>query len=274
MSATEQYLQDFHSRRPGSTRRAFAHQPCRSDDGEYASSYDVLAALVPSHATPLTVLDLACGDGPLLQLLAARDGASPRLIGVDFSRGELDAARAVLPADVALLRARAQQLPIGHGVADYVLSHMALMLMDDLDTVMAEIRRVLKPGGWFATVVGRSFLTGEVGEALLDVFLPIARRALPPLHFGDARTATPDGWAACVGRGFDAPRCDDLDVKWTPTPQELWDSMLETYDADRLPETAQDEFRERLLAALAPLCDAQGRLDTAWGLRVVRARAN
>jgi ubiquinone/menaquinone biosynthesis C-methylase UbiE len=273
MSATEQYLQDFHARRPGATRRAFENQPCRSATREYASSYDVLAALVPHNADASTVLDLACGDGPLLERLAARDRASPRLVGVDFSRGELAAARAVLPVEVALLRARAQQLPIGDGAADYVLSHMALMLMDDLDTVMAEIRRVLKPGGLFATVVGRSFLTGAVGDALLDVFMPIAREALPPMNFGDARTSTAEGWAACIGSGFDAPRCEDLDVAWTPTPQELWDSMLETYDADRLPEAAQETFRVRLLAALAPLCDARGRLDTAWGLRVVQARA-
>ncbi len=273
MSATEHYLQDFHARRPGATRRAFAHHPCRSAGGEYASSYAVLAALVPREAGTPTVVDVACGDGPLLQLLATRSDTPPRLVGVDFSRGELAAARAVLPAEVDLLHARAQQLPIESGTVDYVLSHMALMLMDDLDTVMAEIRRVLKPGGLFATVVGRSFLLGEAGEVLLDVFRPIARDALSPLRFGVARTSTPEGWAACVGRDFDQPHCEDLEVKWTPTPQELWESMLETYDADRLPEAARQAFRERLLAALAPLCDAQGRLDTAWGLRLVRARA-
>jgi ubiquinone/menaquinone biosynthesis C-methylase UbiE len=51
---------------------------------------------------------MACGNGPLLTLLAGRGQPDLRLIGVDMSQGELDAARSTLPGDVSLLKERAQ----------------------------------------------------------------------------------------------------------------------------------------------------------------------
>ena len=72
LTAAETYLQDFHQRQVGATSAAFAHLPASSPAGSWASSYDVLTSLVPAVDTPLTVLDLACGDGHLLGLLAAR----------------------------------------------------------------------------------------------------------------------------------------------------------------------------------------------------------
>jgi SAM-dependent methyltransferase len=64
----------FHAAHAGAMSRAFAR----------AGSYDRLAALVPPRAR---VLDLACGDGSLL------DRLGPRAIGIDVSRDELALAR-------------------------------------------------------------------------------------------------------------------------------------------------------------------------------------
>ncbi|WP_323119114.1 class I SAM-dependent methyltransferase [Burkholderia alba] len=268
---SELYLQDFHARAAGATRRAFAHLRARSATADYASSYDALAAVVPRASGARTVLDLACGDGPLLERLAVRD-PSLRLIGVDMSEGELDAARAVLPAHVTLLRERAQQLSIGTGTIDAVLAHMALMLMEDIDAVIGEIRRVLKPGGTFAAIVGRAFLLGDADRIFMDVFMPIAREALPPLPFGDARADTPEGWVGLLEAHFDDIRFEDFDIAWTPTPDALWDSLLETYDIDRLPAAPRERLRTQLVAALTPLL-RDGRLQTGWGVRLIRARA-
>lgn len=51
---------------------------------------------------PLTVLDLACGDGALLQLLARREQQGLHRVGVDMSLHELERARANLPPRVEL----------------------------------------------------------------------------------------------------------------------------------------------------------------------------
>ena len=57
----EAFLLDFHARFAGATSDAMSH--CARDG---RSPHDVLAALVPDTAKPLTVLDLACGDGGTL----------------------------------------------------------------------------------------------------------------------------------------------------------------------------------------------------------------
>lgn len=272
-SPTEDYLLDFHQRFTGATSAVFAHLPAQSKSAEYASSYHVLASLVEDSSVARVVVDLGCGDGYLLKLLADRDLRSSRLIGVDMSQHELDAARKRLPDNVSLLRERAQSLSIETGTVDIVLSHMAIMLMGDADQVVAEVRRILRPGGVFAAIVGREFLLGEAMNTLMEVFRPIARDNLAPLAFGDRRTRDEAGWRELFGSAFNALTFEDVDVPWQTTPDALWHSLLETYDIDRLPDEARDELRTRLLAEFARLVQADGAIHTGFGLRLIRAHA-
>ena len=273
LTAAETYLQDFHQRQVGVTSAAFAHLPARSASATYASSYAVLTGLVPDVDAPLSVLDLACGDGHLLGLLAARQQARLQLLGIDMSDAELAAARAALPASVRLQQGRGQALAVPDASVDCLVSHMALMLMDDIEQVVREIRRVLRPGGQFAAIVGRTFLLGEVNEVFLRVYKPVASDALPPLRFGDRRTASEAGWRALLDGAFTPIACEDIDVPWSPTPQELWDALLDTYDLDRLAADARQRLRRAFMAAVAPLQAGDGTIATGWGLRLVRARA-
>ena len=273
LTAAETYLQDFHQRQVGATSAAFAHLPASSPAGSWASSYEVLTSLVPAVDTPLTVLDLACGDGHLLGLLAARRQPRLQLLGVDMSQGELAAARAALPPSVRLLHGRGQALDLPSASVDYLVSHMALMLMDDIEQVVREMRRVLRPDGQFATIVGRTFLLGEVNDVFMRVFKPIASTELPPLRFGDRRTGSEAGWRELLDGAFADVEFDDIDVPWTPTPGELWTALLDTYDIDRLDDGARQRLRTAFMDAVAPLQGGDDKIATGWGLRLVRARA-
>jgi SAM-dependent methyltransferase len=273
LSPVETYLQDFHQRQPGATSALFGKLRARSSVAEYASSYAALVECVPDTQAPLTVLDLACGDGHLLKLLADRQHPSLRLIGVDMSQGELDVARATLPGHVVLLKERAQALSVETGSVDCVLSHMAMMLMDDIEQVIKEIGRVLRPQGQFATVVGRTFLLGEANQALLKVLVPILKEDASGLHFGDARTRTETGMTELLARDFTNLQFEDLDLDWQPLPDELWDSLTETYDIDRLSEPAKARLREDVLDALSHLQQSDGKIRTGWGVRLIRAQA-
>lgn len=273
LTAAETYLQDFHQRQVGVTSAAFAHLPATSPAGSWASSYEVLTSLVPAVDTPLTVLDLACGDGHLLGLLAARRQPRLQLLGVDMSQAELAAARATLPASVLLQQGRGQALDLPSASVDYLVSHMALMLMDDIGQVMREMRRVLRPDGQFAAIVGRTFLLGEVNDVFMRVFKPIASTELPPLRFGDRRAGSEAGWRELLDGAFTHVAFDDIDVPWSPAPDELWAALLDTYDIDRLDDDARQRLRGAFLDAVAPLQDGDGKIATGWGLRLVRARA-
>ncbi|HEX2652647.1 MAG TPA: methyltransferase domain-containing protein [Xanthobacteraceae bacterium] len=272
LSPSEQYLQDFHQRVAGATSAAFATSPAKTKSRVYKSSYEVLTSAALGSPRPNAVLDVACGDGHLLGLLAATS-VPLTLVGLDMSLGELQIARAALPNHVLLLKERAQKMSLASGSIDVVVSHMALMLMDEIESVLAEIHRVLARDGTFAAMVGRTFLLGAVNAIFLDIFRPIAEEDLLPMPFGDRRTRSTEGWAELLDTDFYDLQFEDVDVLWQPTPSELWNALTETYDIDRLSDGARLRLKKALVAELSRIQDSEGRLQTGWGLRFIQARA-
>ncbi len=187
----ERWIRAFHDARPGITSRAMAR----------AGSYERLAAKVPRDAR---VLDVACGDGTLLGLLG------PRAVGVDMSIGELGRAsaragssgraRASEPAPVLhVAQARAQQLPFADATFDAATCHLAFMLFDDIELVVAELARVLEPGAPFIALVGGG-PTADGHDAvhrfldLLTMTKAAGPVADPLITRSDRRASTEAGW--------------------------------------------------------------------------------
>jgi ubiquinone/menaquinone biosynthesis C-methylase UbiE len=96
---------------------------------------------LPGGASGRT-LDLGTGTGRNLPWLPAGTSA----VGCEPASRPLGAARKRAPA-VPLVRARAEALPFRDGAFDTVLSGMVLCSVDDPPLALAEIRRVLAPGG-------------------------------------------------------------------------------------------------------------------------------
>jgi arsenite methyltransferase len=98
-----------------------------------------------------TVLDLGCGAG-FDSLIAARQvGASGRVISIDMTPAMLDKARLGASeaglSNVEFHEAYAESLPVQDKSVDVVISNGVINLCPDKMAVMAEINRVLKPGG-------------------------------------------------------------------------------------------------------------------------------
>ncbi|MGC1757958.1 MAG: class I SAM-dependent methyltransferase [Candidatus Cybelea sp.] len=184
------FLREWHARYPGAASSAFGYG--RAEGGE-GSSYDLLVddAAAVEHLT--TAVDLACGDGHLVELLARRLPTG-QIIGVDMAPEELDVARhRSLLENVRLINARAEALPLPDASADAVVCHMALMLFDDARSVVNELARVIRPGGVFAAVLGpapgNSELVARFGALLREAE---AAEQLPPLQVGDRLTFAED----------------------------------------------------------------------------------
>lgn len=101
-----------------------------------------------------TVLDLACGQGTHTRRLAAAAGPSGLVVGADLSAPMLRrAARAVTADNTVFVRADAMDLPLRDGTVDALCCSLCLHLVPDLDTALAQIARVLRPGGRLALAV-------------------------------------------------------------------------------------------------------------------------
>jgi len=112
-------------------------------------------------------LDLGCGTGRNLPLLPA--GA--RAVGLDPAADALRRARRRAPA-VPLLIARAEALPFRDGTFDTVLSGLVFCSVGDPPGGLAEVRRVLRPGGELR-MLEHVRSTSPWGARLQDLIQPL-----------------------------------------------------------------------------------------------------
>jgi ubiquinone/menaquinone biosynthesis C-methylase UbiE len=103
------------------------------------------------------VLDLGAGTGDQTLLAAQRVGPGGAVLATDISASMLDLAReAARAADLLNVQTRvmdAQHLELESGSFDAVIARFSLQFVPDVRRALAEVRRVLKPGGRLAALV-------------------------------------------------------------------------------------------------------------------------
>lgn len=146
-------------------------------------------ATVVDHGLPAgTGLDLACGDGVLMRILL--DYVGPRdLIGVDIDPAETRLAE-TLGIYRKVLTAPGSAIPLPDGQLDWVFSNSSLEHFEQVDEALAEVARLLRPGGIFLfTVPANGF-----HQSLRGPLLPGASRS-QYLRRLDARVAHLRYWS-------------------------------------------------------------------------------
>jgi ubiquinone/menaquinone biosynthesis C-methylase UbiE len=133
--------------------------PRRADNGRYYDEFadrydderhrpyhrmldDLELELVQRYGRGGDLLEVGCGTGLLLER-AARLGRSA--IGVDLSAGMLARARA---RALTVVRGSATALPLASASRDLVYCFKVLAHVEDVAGALAEMARVVRPGGW------------------------------------------------------------------------------------------------------------------------------
>ncbi|MFJ4641744.1 class I SAM-dependent methyltransferase [Streptomyces hygroscopicus] len=264
----EAFLQAFHAEYPAVTAEAFSRG--QAPDGR--SSYEILCDRV---AGSMRVLDLGCGDGLLLELLARRPGR--QLAGVDLSSHSLALARR-RPAlsEAKLEEGRAQELPFADDSFDACVSHMALMLMSEIEQVAAEVARVLSPGGVLACVVGGGAVGGEAYERFLTLLrrtteeTPSSQR-IPAL--GDKRTRSREGLDEVLGpAGFAAVDWETVPIDLSGPVEQVWAAVSSLYDLGPLDRAAVERLRKAFFAEVRGTAIPDGHVPCVFRIRLATAR--
>jgi ubiquinone/menaquinone biosynthesis C-methylase UbiE len=100
------------------------------------------------------VLDIGCGSGWATRLMAEQANEG-QITGIDISDEMIEIARAssVDFTNVDYRVASAEALPFANGEFSHAFSMESLYYYSDIPAALKEIRRVLKPGGLFVTVI-------------------------------------------------------------------------------------------------------------------------
>ena len=131
-----------------------------------------LEAHLPRSAAGLRALDVGCGTGHHLRALSERGF---EVAGVDGSQEMLDAARVENPA-ADLRMADVAALPFDDASFDLILCVEVLRYLDDPRRCIAEILRVLRPGGvCLATAAPLFSLNGYALVNRVAVLVPVGK---------------------------------------------------------------------------------------------------
>jgi ubiquinone/menaquinone biosynthesis C-methylase UbiE len=125
---------------------------------------EVARMLEGSDICGCRVLDIGCGLGAIDVLLVNTHRAAS-VIGIDLepalvSRGRERVAAAGLQQQIDLRVVTEGPLPFDSAAFDVVFTKDSLVHIPDKPAVFAEVRRVLKPGGWF---IASDWLRGGSG---------------------------------------------------------------------------------------------------------------
>lgn len=160
---------------------------------------DEVARVIGDHdLSGAAVLDIGCGAGGIDVALVQAHGAG-FVTGIDVEDDVIAHARRLidrhgLSARIGLTKVAPGPLPFPPGTFDVVFSKDSIVHIPDKASLMAEVFRVLKPGGWF---LASDWLIGHDGAPSPDMAAYIAAEGL---DFGMASPARYR--AAMEGAGF------------------------------------------------------------------------
>jgi 2-polyprenyl-3-methyl-5-hydroxy-6-metoxy-1,4-benzoquinol methylase len=115
------------------------------------------------------VCDLACGQGHMARGLARRGATA---VGLDISVKLLDIARrdeVVEPLGIEYVHGDAENLPpLSLQPFDGVLCNLALMDIEDLNSALSGVARILREGGWFVATITHPCYSIPEGQSYFD----------------------------------------------------------------------------------------------------------
>lgn len=222
------------------------------------------------------VLDVACGTGAVTRLAARAVGAAGHMVGLDTNGAMLRVAMGVpQPFCIEWVEGSAVALPFVEQRFDLVLCQQGLQYFPDRAAALAEMRRVLRPGGRLALSVWRSIDHSPAFLALaraLSRCIGPAAGVLPPFALDDAEEV-PRLVAAAGFRDV----TDEVVARTLLFPSS--EAFVERYVAGSplaaTPATvdaaARAAFAAEAVMALQPYVDLEG-LTCPMAARIVTAR--
>lgn len=155
---------------PANDYDSFAEAYTVDNENSLANAYYERPAMLAlaGDVTGRRILDAGCGAGPLSAALRDRGAV---VTGIDASAGMLTLARRRLGDDIALhLGDLRDRLPFDDGAFDDVIASLVLHYLQDWSPTLAELWRVLRPGGRLIASVEHPVVAYTIQDPPPDYF--------------------------------------------------------------------------------------------------------
>jgi SAM-dependent methyltransferase len=242
---------------------------------EWAPRLVDLAGVAPGWS----VLDVACGTGIVARTVAPRVGRTGEVTGVDLNEAMLTVARrAAAPsdaaADIAWRQGDVAELPFADAAFDAVLCQMALMFFPDRVRALAEMRRVVRPGGRVAVCVPAALDDQPAYRVLVEV----ASR-----HAGPEALSLLGAYWSCGDLAALADRCGAAGLAVVETVTETGTARFASTDdmvatevegsplVDRITDEVYARIRDDAGTELAPFVTPAGAVEAPLVCHLVAA---
>lgn len=245
----QKFLRAVHAEDPLATEESLAALPGNRGVHLYESPV-AWAPVRPGER----VLDLGCGSGGATRAAADAVGDGGRVIGVDISPEALEAARIRTPTTLPITyrRGDARSLHfLDDRSMDCVVASLLLDDIEDIAPVLAEVFRVLRPGGRFVASTIAFDTWRPMDVAFMGAVLAVVGRNAPGAFAGRAvrqsiphdkrdRLAFADSGLATV---------EEQDVQLTAAledEEDAWRLFSRSHIVKVLGETGREELRTAL----------------------------
>jgi SAM-dependent methyltransferase len=235
---------------------------------QWATTLCAAARVAPGRR----VLDVACGTG-IVTRTAADQGAT--VTGVDLNEAMLTVACRLRP-ELDWRQGNAQALPFDDNSFDVVVSQMALMFFPDPAAALAEMARVVVPGGTVAVLVPGAL---ERQPAFAPFVAMAARHAGPDavdlltayFRCGDLDALA--GLMAAAGPTVTAQRTEDGIYRAPSVDAFVTTEVESTPLVERLSAETYQRIRDEAKTVLAPFTATDGSVAAPFESNLVVAVA-
>jgi SAM-dependent methyltransferase len=219
-------------------------------------------------------IDVGCGNGAFTELLVER--CAPTLVnGIDPSEAQLDFARKRPAARLAKFeRGDAMALPFPGGAFDAAIMALVIFFVPDPAKGVAEMTRVVRPGGMVAAyawdIFGGGFTLEPIRIEMRAMGLTVVD---PPSPEASRIEVLRDLW---TGTGLGEVETREITVQRTfPDFEDFWTTSLSTPNMRSvIPTTAPNdvELLKARVRARLPAADATGRITYSARANAVKGR--
>jgi len=229
------------------------------------TTVDRMAAMLPDLGKTTAVLDIGAGYGGSMRRLVQRFGCSAACLNISETQNDTNRhknRRAGLSERIRVVHGVFEDIPEADASYDVVWSQDALLHSDQRDKVLAEVWRVLKPGGCF--IFTDPMQADDVPNGVLQpVYDRLQLNSLGSLRFYRE---------AARALGFEVEAQEEMTTELRNHYSRVREELLTNYD--RLRESgASAEYLDKMVTGLENWVKAADAGHLAWGIQLFRKPA-